>query len=116
MLRSLLLLLICLSAVSPPCVCACTHHHAEPATADQKDEPAGPDEDCPCQCHRQPAEATIPPTPAVEGDTGVSFPSGPPADHTVPPPVSHPAFRSESPPGHCFRSLPLYLSVARLLI
>lgn len=116
MLRGLLLLLICLSAVLPPCVCACSHHHAEPAAADQPGEPAGPDEDCPCQCHRPPTEATLPASPVVEGDTGVSFHSGLLADLAVPPPVPHPAFRSESPPGHRFQSLPLYLSVARLLI
>lgn len=103
MLRGLLLLFVCLAAGLPAHLCLCDHH----------DEPTEPHE-CACELHSR--EVIVPPAPAVEGDMAPSVAIHVEADLTPPPPVPHPAFRSESPPGGTFHSLPLYLSVARLLI
>ena len=121
MIRALLLTLITLAAVLPPRMCLCGHHHHAAPPAEQRDgsepQPADPDHDgCPCQCRHLPRDITVPPRPAVEFGCGIELP--PAAVEAVPvrSTVLAPVFRSESPPGRLHSTLPLYLSVARLLI
>ncbi len=111
MLRGLLLLLACLVAALPVGLCLCGHDHKQ--AAEQHEHGPVPHDDG-CHCHDSPRVATLPPALEVGTDTLLSLPLSP-ADLTlVTPHVVRPAFRSESPPG--YSSLPLYLSVGRLLI
>jgi hypothetical protein len=100
--RGLLLLLALLVAVLPVGLCLCGHHH----------EPAEHHEEC--HCHDSPRVAVLPVAPAVIADTPLSVLPDPLDLTPALPRVVRPAFRAESPPGHT--SLPLYLSVGRLLI
>lgn len=104
MLRGLLLLLACLVAALPVGLCLCGHNHEQ--ASEQHDEA--------CHCHDSPRVATLPPALTVDTDTPLSLPLRPADCTLVTPHVVRPAFRSESPPG--YSSLPLYLSVGRLLI
>jgi hypothetical protein len=105
LLRGLLLLLACLLAALPVGLCLCGHEHCQAVEHQQNEE---------CHCHDSPRVATLPPAPDVEADSPLSLPPAT-ADSTVAAPhVGRVAFRDESPPG--YSSLPLYLSVSRLLI
>lgn len=105
MLRGLLLLLACQVAALPAGLCLCGHKHEPAAEHQPADE---------CHCHDSPRVATLPASPQVDTDTPLSLPPEPTALTATFPHVVRPAFRSESPPG--YPSLPLYLSVGRLLI
>jgi hypothetical protein len=105
LLRGLLLLLACLVAALPVGLCLCGHEHERTAEHQQDDE---------CHCHDSPRVATLPPTLDVGTDTPLSLPLRSVDLIPATPHVVRPAFRSESPPG--YSSLPLYLSVGRLLI
>ena len=133
--RSLLLVLLCLLAATPPQVCACDHSdHAPPAAADEHpDEPTAPtnphdhddhdgtpaedDRQCPCACHAATLVACATPrvtddaTCRLECDAAISIVVVPDR-----PPSLLPTARSgEYPPGRLHLSVPLSLSICRLL-
>jgi hypothetical protein len=113
LLRGLLLLLACLIAALPVGMCLCGHAHSPGAKCHHHDETPTPSDD-ECHCDDSPRVATVPSAPSLETDNKLSFPPRPADLTSARPQVVHPAFRSESPPGR--PSLPLYLSVGRLLI
>lgn len=135
--RSLLALLLCLLAALPQQVCACAADHPGHATPDSSDrhddsdqpdeQPAGghdhehdgdpSDRECPCSCHATPREAYTAPRAADDllPDLQSTFAVGFVEPFTHAPPLLPTAPRTEPPPGRLHTSLPLFLSVCRLL-
>jgi hypothetical protein len=97
--RGLLLLLALLVAALPAGLCVCGHEHEEQHE---------------CHCLDSPRLATLTASPDLPTDSPMSVPLAVAELLPAVPHVCRPVFVSESPPG--YTSLPLYLSVGRLLI